>query len=220
VAFAVTVVAAAATALLADGPAASHLVLDPERLAAGRDPWTPLTALFLFPEGRVGGVVLTALTQWLVGSGLERSMGPRRYALVVVGAGLLGYVAAGLAVLAGARGPALGGTGPLDLATFVLMGVVLGRQPLQLLGFLPMSARGLAGLAVAFMLLGPLSRLAPALEYVPLMVAAGVAWLLAATPWRNMRGSGKVKRRSSGSRRDHLRVVQPPDRTLHRRAAT
>ncbi len=203
------VVAAAASAFLADHPISSQLTLNTNFLALSL--WQPVTAAVVFPDGQLGGLLGTLALQWFVGGQLEAVWGTRRYLAVVVGSGVLGYAVAGAlawAVPAVLATP-LGGTLPLDLAAVVAFGVVHGRRPLQLLGALPISGAGLAGLVTALLVLGPLIRGAwPAV--IPLLTAALCA-LLVAWRWHGPASSGKV---GPGSRRrkSHLRVVAPGSR--------
>ncbi len=200
------VIAAAASALLADHPLATQLVLN-ARFAADLALWQPLSALVLFPEGQLGGLVSTLLLQWFIGGHLEARWGTPRYLTFILLPALAGYLALGLlglAVPAALAWPA-GGTLPADLAAVVGFGVVFGSQPVQLFGALPISSRGLAGLITALMLAGPLLRGAWPLA-VPILVATLIA-LAVAWRWRSPPSSGKVAAR--GPRPKHLRVVQP-----------
>lgn len=200
------VVAAAASALLADHPLARELTLN-ARFVADLALWQPLSAIVLYPEGQLGGLIGTLLIQWFVGSHLEAIWGTRRYLGLVLGAAALGYLALallGLVVPAALLFPT-GGTTPADLAAVVGFGVVFGRQPVQLFGALPISARGLAGLAAALMLLGPLLR-GQWPQAVPIAVAA-LGALLLASRWRSPPSSGKVAPRAGGRRPRHLKVV-------------
>lgn len=219
------VVAAAASALLADHPLAAQLTLN-GHFARDLALWQPVSAIFLFPEGHLGGLIGTLVLQWFIGGHLEARWGTARYLTFVLGCAALGYLVTGLlgmvvpavfgppealdappaaAGLLGIHGLFMGGTLPADLAAVVGFGVVHARQPVQLFGALPISGRGLAGLVTALMLLGPLLRGAWP-EAVPVAVAAlcalGLAWR-----WRTPPSSGKVAARAGGRRPRHLRVV-------------
>ena len=199
------VVATAASALIADQPFAADLTLN-ARFFLDLALWQPLSAIFVFPEGQLSGLIGTLAIQWFVGSQLEAIWGPRRYLTLVLGAAVLGYLALALLGLAapGALAFPTGGTAPADLAAVVGFGVIFGRQPVHLFGALPISARGLAGLVAALMLLGPLLR-GHWPQAIPAAVAALGALLLAAR-WRSPPTSGKVAARD-GRRPRHLKVV-------------
>lgn len=200
------VIAASASGLLADQPVASQLLLN-GRFAADLALWQPLSAIFLYPEGQLGGLVGTLFLQWFIGGHLEALWGTARYLTFVLSCAALGYLATGLLGLfvPAALAWPLGGTSPADLAAAVGFGVLYARQPLQLFGALPISARAVAGLIAALTLLGPLLRGAWPMA-VPLAVAAlcalGWAWR-----WRTPPKSGKVAPRAGGRRPRHLKVV-------------
>ncbi len=200
------VLAAASSALLADHPLAASLTLN-ARFVAELALWQPLSALFLYPDGQLGGLVGTLLLQWFVGGHLEGAWGTARYLTLVLTSAALGYIALALLGFAvpDALGRPLGGTSPADLAAVVGFGVVFGRQPVQMFGALPISSRGLAGLVTALMLVAPLLR-GDWPHAVPAAVAAlcalGLAWR-----WRAPGSSGKVALRAGGRRPRHLKVV-------------
>jgi len=200
------VVAAAASALFADHALAWSLTLN-ARFFTDLALWQPLSAIFVYPEGQLGGLIGTLAIQWFVGSHLEALWGPRRYLSLVLGAAALGYLVLALLGLAvpGALLYPTGGTAPADLAAVIGFGVVFGRQPVHLFGVLPISARGLAGLAAALMLLGPLLR-GHWPQAIPIAVAA-LAALLLASRWRSPPSSGKVAARGGVRRPRHLKVV-------------
>ncbi|MBL8971490.1 MAG: hypothetical protein JNK56_12955 [Myxococcales bacterium] len=212
------VIAAATSALLADHPLAPQLLLD-RHFAADLALWQPLTAIALFPEGQLAGLVGTLLLQWFIGGHLEERWGTARYLTFILLPALAGYLALGLLGLAVPLALAVptGGTLPADLAAVVGFGVVFARQPVQLFGALPISGRGLAGLVTALMLMGPLLRGAWP-HAVPVAVAAAVALGLA-WRWRTPPSSGKVAARAGGRKPNHLRVVpqtgRPRDKLLN-----
>ncbi len=201
------VLAVGASASLADHPVAGQLLLN-GRFTAELALWQPLSAVVLYPDGQLGGLIGTLVIQWFIGGRLEELWGTSRYLTYILGSAVLGYLAAGLlgfAVPAALAHP-LGGTLPADIAAVVGIGVVYGRQQFQLFGALPISARGLAALAVALALFGPLVRGAwPTV--IPTAVAAlcalGLAWR-----WRTPPSSGKVATRAGKPRKNHLRVVK------------
>ncbi len=199
------VVAAAASALIADQPLAADLTLN-HRFFSDLALWQPFSAIFVFPEGHLGGLIGTLAIQWFVGSHLEGIWGLRRYLALVLGAAVVGYLALALLSLAvpGALMYPTGGTGPADLAAVIGFGVLFGRQQVQLFGALPISSRGLAALVAALMLLSPLLR-GNWPQAVPAAIAALFALLLASR-WRSPPTSGKVA--AGGARRPrHLKVV-------------
>ncbi len=212
------VIAAATSALLADHPLAPQLLLD-RHFAADLALWQPLTAIVLFPEGQLAGLVGTLLLQWFIGGHLEERWGTARYLTFILLPALAGYLALGLLGLAVPFALAVptGGTLPADLAAVVGFGVVFARQPVQLFGALPISGRGLAGLVTALMLISPLLRGAWP-HAVPTAVAAAVALGLA-WRWRTPPSSGKVAARAGGRKPNHLRVVpqngRPRDKLLN-----
>lgn len=200
------VVATAASALIADQPLARDLTLN-AGFFTRLELWQPLSAIVVYPEGQLGGLIGTLAIQWFIGSHLEAIWGVRRYLGLVLGAAALGYLALALLglVVPGALLGMSGGTTPADLAAVIGFGVMFGRQPVQLFGALPISARGLAGLVAALMLLGPLLR-GHWPQAVPVGVAALAALLLAAR-WRSPPSSGKVAARGGVRRPRHLKVV-------------
>jgi membrane associated rhomboid family serine protease len=200
------VVAAAASAVIADQPLAAALTVN-FRFLTELALWQPLSAIFVFPEGQLGGLIGTLLIQWFVGSHLEAIWGLRRYLTLVLSAAALGYLALallGLAVPAALAFPS-GGTAPADLAAVVGFGVIFGRQQVQLFGALPISARGLAALVAALMILSPLLR-GHWPQAIPAAVAA-LGALLLASRWRSPPTSGKVAARGGARRPRHLKVV-------------
>jgi membrane associated rhomboid family serine protease len=212
------VISAATSALLADHPLAPQLLLD-LHFAADLALWQPLSAVVLFPDGQLAGLVGTLLLQWFIGGHLEAKWGTARYLTFILLAAVSGYLALGLLGLAVPTALAFpsGGTLPADIAAVVGFGVVFGRQPVQLFGALPISARGLAGLVTALMLAGPLVRgLWP--HAIPTAVAAALALGLA-WRWRTPPSSGKVAARKGGRKPNHLRVVpqtgRPRDQLLN-----
>jgi len=205
-AFWLFVVALVTSALLADQPIAASLALGrpfAEQLAL----WQPLSAVVLFPNGTLAGLVGTLLLQWFVGGHLEARWGTRRYLTFAVGSAVFGYLVLGLLGLGvpAALAASHGGTMPADLAAVVGFGVVYGRTPMQLFGALPISARTFAGVLAGVLILAPLLR-GNWPETVPLAAAAALAGLLA-WRWRPSGDSGRVAPRKNKPR--HLRVVKP-----------
>lgn len=200
------VVAAATSAFVADLPLADLLVLGPP-FADALALWQPLSAPFLFPEGQLSGLIATALLQWFVGSAVEGRLGIARYLAAVLGGAVLGYLVLGLVGLAvpAALASPHGGTAPVDLAALALFGVLFAREPVSILGVLPLTARSFAAVVGALILLGPLLR-GGWPEVVPGLVAAGLALALARR-WQKPQASGKVAPRGPSARPRHLKIV-------------
>ena len=205
--FAVLLAAGVATALLADQPLGRQLVLDTPALAREASWWRVVSAWLVFPEGHAGGILLTLGAQWFLGGPLERFWGTRRYLLLVLAGAMAGYLALALLAVSGLAPPVVaGGTTPVDLVTVTAFGVAMGRERVDLLGVLPMGARGLAVLIGVVTLLGPLARGEPWAAAVPGAVAVLVALLVTTQPWRKLGRSGSLGRRRR--RRGHLEVVR------------
>lgn len=216
-AFGLFLVAAIASAILSDQPLGARLTLHPDAVLEGVGSWQPLTAPFLFPEGRLSGLLLTLIVQWIVAGPLESFWGTRRYLALVLGAGVFGYLLlTGLAWLVPSAGRVVvGGMTPVDLAAVVAFGVVHGRRPLQVLGVVPLSARAIALIVAAVSVLAPLARGEPWPTVVPSIGAMAVALLATTQPWRGGRSSGRVRRGSRRSKKDHLKVVSPDGKLLN-----
>lgn len=208
------VVALIASALLADQPIAASIVLGrpfAEQLAL----WQPISAVLMFPNGELAGLISTFLLQWFVAGHLEARWGTARYLTFALASAVFGYLAlalVGLAVPAALAVPH-GGTMPADLAAVVGFGVLYGRTPVQLFGALPISARTFAGILVGILVAAPLLR-GSWQSAIPLAAAAALAWLLARR-WRPSADSGKVTPRGNKPRPRHLHVVQPPAKLLN-----
>jgi membrane associated rhomboid family serine protease len=203
--FAVT---ALVTAIVGDQALAEHLRLQPGQLLSGRGLWQPFTANFVFPEGDAGFLIGTFLIQWFFGSQLEGFWGTRRYLVLVLSCGTLGYLA--YALLSPVL-PAVphGGSTAMDLAALTAYGVVFGTRMMSMMGAVTIRARTLAAILVGVSVIAPLLRGAPWPIVVPWLVAIGGALLVATQPWRRAGDSGRVTRpKSKGkTRAKHLRVV-------------
>ena len=199
------------------------LSLRPAELLAGREWWTPATALLRAPEG-LGMVTLlwTLIVQWAMGSRLAQFWGPTRYLIMVLVAGLVGHAAViGLAAAVPAAGDLVyAGTGPLDTAAIVAFAWVFADEHVELgSADLPAVrvAACLAPITIGFPMLVavvagvPVGSAWPTL--VPGIVAAGVATLFV-QPWRNRKKSGKVGRDNRRGQ-PHLRVVRTVDDMLN-----
>ncbi|MEZ4384482.1 MAG: rhomboid family intramembrane serine protease [Nannocystaceae bacterium] len=196
--------------LVADQPYAAQLTLGPGFVEA-QAYWQPLTALFLYPAGRLDGLIGTFLIQWVIGTPVAERLGAARYLALLVGAGLVGTLSVALLGFAvpSALAVPLGGSLPGDLAAVVAFGVFFGRRHLNLFGVLPFTARTLALLIAGLALVAPLLRgghWAVALVHAAAMLTA---LLVTARPWRRGGGSGKVGGRGKGgkAKAKHLRVV-------------
>lgn len=208
------VVALVTSAVLADQPIAASLVLGrpfAEQLAL----WQPISAVVMFPNGELAGLVGTFLLQWFVAGHLEARWGTARYLTFALASAVFGYL---VLALVGLGAPAVlasphGGTMPADLAAVIGFGVVYGRMPVQLFGALPLSARTFAGILAGILVAAPLLR-GNWQGAIPLAAAAALAWLLARR-WRPSADSGKVAPRANKPRPRHLRVVKPPAKLLN-----
>jgi len=206
--FAVT---ALLTALVGDRPLADQLRLQPGELLTGQGLWQPFTANFVYPEGDAGFLLGTFLIQWFFGSQLEGFWGTRRYLVLVLSCGTLGYLA--YALLSPVL-PAVphGGATAMDLAALTAFGVVFGTRMMSMLGALSIRARTLAAILVGVGVIAPLLRGAPWPIVVPWLVAIAGALLWTVQPWRRAGDSGRVTRPKTGSKKSktrakHLRVV-------------
>lgn len=190
--------------IVADQPIAARLTLGPGFL--GGELWQPLSAAFLFPDGRQAGVLGTLLVQWILGSPLERRWGAARYLGLCVGAGVFGHLVLALVGLAlpAALAQPVGGSIPGDMAALVAFGVVFGRRQFDLFGVFPFTGRSLAALAGGLALVAPLLRGDPWPVIVPTAAAMLLAFLVVARPWRRGPASGKLAKKR---KRDHLRVI-------------
>jgi hypothetical protein len=212
------------TMLLGDrGSVSEAFTLQPDELLAGRHWWTPVTALFRYPEGLgLLGLVLTLAIQWGLGSRLEGFWGTTRYLLMVLVAGLVGYagvIALG-AVMPAAATLDYAGPSPIDTAAVVAFGWVFARQRMQLgsAEISPLLVVGIAApLSVTFAPLmaavagTPITQTWPML--IPGVLAAVVATLFV-QPWQKRPNSGKVGRTEQRGQ-THLRVVRTPEDMLN-----
>lgn len=203
------------SALLGDKPLAQQLLLQPGNVLAGVDVWTPITANVIFPNGAMGGLIGTLVVQWFIGSELEGFWGAKKYLLLVIGAGIAGYLTSVVVATFSTTVAVtqLGGTTPLDMAAVTAFGLVFKDRPLRLMAVLPLNAKWLALIFVGISLLGPLAGGAWP-EVIPILVAIGVAAAVTTQPWRRLRDSGKLGG-SKKPRKRHLRVVRPDPELLN-----
>jgi hypothetical protein len=195
------------------------LSLRPSELLAGREWWTPITALVRQPEGLgMLGLLWTLVVQWMIGSRLEGFWGSLRYVVMILVAGLVGHgaVIALAAVLPAASSQVFSGAGPLDTAAVVAFAWVFADEHFELgsAKIPPLRvAAVLAPITIGFPMLVAIVAGTPAGSawptLVPGIVAAVVATLFV-QPWRKREKSGKVGRQQS-----HLRVVRTVDDLLN-----
>ncbi len=207
-AFGLFVAAAALTALVGDRPLGAALVLDPAAALPRGEVWRIVSAPFVFPEGRAGGLLLTLGVQWFLAGPVERSLGTVRYLAWVLGAAAAGYLALALLgpVLPLSPHAVFGGTLPADLAAATIFALRLSHLRMAWMGVLPVGARGLAAFVVGLSLLAEAFSGSPA-GLVPPVVAVLVAAVGTLRPWHG--------RRRKRRRPEHLRVVPPEDVRLH-----
>nr|WP_255216246.1 rhomboid family intramembrane serine protease [Pseudenhygromyxa sp. WMMC2535] len=209
--------------LLGDRGFAAALSLEPASLLQGQRWWSPLTALFRYPEGLgLLGLLWTLIVQWWIGSRLEGFWGTTRYLVMVLVAGLVGYggVAALALALPAFASLTFSGATPMDAAAILAFAVVFARERMKLGSreVAPGLVAGIAGLVVlAFPLVAALvsgATLAAAWPVsIPPLLAALVA-VLFVQPWRKRGSSGKVER-SKVRGASHLRVVRTADDMLN-----
>ena len=119
--------------------------------------WQPLTAMFVHISPNPLGLIFNLIGIWFVGAFIERTNGTRRFLLLFLTAGILGFVAMGLMMRVRPYG--LGeGSGFAVLALFVAFGRMYDRSPASILGGLVMQARHLAMLLVGFSIAVDLAR--------------------------------------------------------------
>jgi len=188
-AFALFLITVLATMMLSDQPLGAQLVLDPGGVASGTGLWQPLTANFVFPEGRVTLVFGTLLVQWFLAGYLEDYWGTRKYLTLVIGCGLAGYVATVL--------------------------LALGLPAVAATGIISVSGRSLASFIAILSVISPLLRGEPWPLVIPGIVAMVTALLVVTQPWRRLGKSGKLGGRSQRKRAAHLRVIRPDDELLN-----
>ena len=204
--------------LIADQPYAVHLVLGPG-FAEG-EYWQPLSSLFLFPEGRIEGLIGTFLIQWVIGTAVEDRLGRGRYFALLIGAGLTAKLTLALLSLAwpGLLQLTVGGSLPGDLAAVVAFGVLFAERQLSFFGALTLSSRTLALIIAGLALLAPPLRGAPWSMVILHAVAMTVAYLAIAQPWRRGFGSGTVGgRRSPTTRRAKKKKQKQKKKQKHLR---
>lgn len=182
----------------ADGPAwiNKHVALSASQFFGGHKYWLPLTALWIGLSGRA---LLDLLTLWLFGSALERFWGSRRFVIFFVVTGSAALLAAAFVgllqptrLIAGSAGAAA--------AMLVAFALTFPGHMIFFYGVLPLKAKILAPLLLAFMLLGSLFGA----DWIE--AALQLAGASAALPFL-LRGHGSPRppRRSSASK---LHVVE------------
>ncbi|HWB82465.1 MAG TPA: rhomboid family intramembrane serine protease [Nannocystaceae bacterium] len=201
----------ALTAFISDMPVGELLRIQPGAIFSGGGLWQPITANFVFPGTDIGLLLGTLFAQWFFGSELEGFWGTRRYVTLVLGCGIAGYLVYALLqpVIPGLLPH--GGSNAMDAAALTAFAVVFGKRQLNMFGALQMSARTLAAIFLALMIVGPILRGTPWPVVIPWLVASAGAFLVTAQPWR-ARGDGTTpKRPKSKGKASHLRVVKGED---------
>jgi membrane associated rhomboid family serine protease len=132
-----------------------HLLVGP---LFWREPWQPLTSIFVNVSSGGGfGFLLSIVGLWIVGGLVEKSLGLRRFLVVVFGSGVLANVAAGaLSTVFGAKG-IYGGLTTTVTALFVAQARIMGRAPVPIIGGLVLRAHHLAMIVVGLDILGALT---------------------------------------------------------------
>jgi membrane associated rhomboid family serine protease len=207
--------AAIVSVMLGDQPYADHLRLTPGNVLLGQDLWSPITANVVFRADGMGGLVGAVVVQWFFGSRLEEFWGPKKYLLLVIGAGIAGHLTSVLIALLSQAVAAfeLGGTTPIDMAALAAFGFVFKDRPLRLMAALPLTAKWLAVILIGVGLLRPLATGAWP-EAIPMVVAILVVAAVTTQPWRRLRDSGKLGGSKKPKKR-HLRVVRPDSELLN-----
>lgn len=223
-AFALFALTFVVTMLLGDrSQLSAALTVRPDEILAGRSWWTPLTALFRYPEGLgLVGLLWTLAVQWVIGSRLDGFWGTARYLIMVLVAGLLGY---GALIGLAAAVPAVAaldyaGPSPIDTAAAVAFGWVFASERMELgsAELAPLPVAGVAALvSLAFPLLVAVAAGTPIAGAWPALIPGVVAALVATVfvqPWRARENSGKVGRTKPRGQ-SHLRVVRTPEDMLN-----
>lgn len=213
-ALALFIVTAVVTAAFGDQAIGDALRLQPGALLHGDGLWQPLTANFVYPEGRAEMLIGTLLMQWFIGSQLEGFWGTKRYLLVLLGCGTLGFLVYALVSPWIATLPH-GGSTAIDLSAAAGYGVVFGKRELVLPGRVVLRGRTLAMIIVGAGIVFPLLRGASWPLVIPWVFAVAAAVLLAMAPWRNRGSSDGPRRKKPRGKANHLRVVKPEPELLN-----
>lgn len=176
-------------------PITEHLALGP--LVAAGEYWQPATALFVHLD--LWSFIFDLIGLWFVGATIERTLGRRRFLLILFGAGLAANVVMALLV-ATLQWPGIyAGCGDCVLALFVALGVIYGRAEVRVFGSLVLQARILTAILVGMSILSAVFQRAwPSLAGT--LVAIGLGYFLAGgksgpildflTRWTRPRRSG------------------------------
>lgn len=176
-------------------PITEHLALGP--LVAAGEYWQPATALFVHLD--LWSFIFDLIGLWFVGATIERTLGRRRFLLILFGAGLAANVVMALLV-ATLQWPGIyAGCGDCVLALFVALGVIYGRAEVRVFGSLVLQARILTAILVGMSIVSAVFQRAwPSLAGT--LVAIGLGYLLAGgksgpildflTRWTRPRRSG------------------------------
>jgi membrane associated rhomboid family serine protease len=176
-------------------PMTEHLALGP--LVAAGEYWQPATALFVHLD--LWSFIFDLIGLWFVGATIERTLGRRRFLLILFGAGLAANVVMALLV-ATLQWPGIyAGCGDCVLALFVALGVIYGRAEVRVFGSLVLQARILTAILVGMSIVSAVFQRAwPSLAGT--LVAIGLGYFLAGgksgpildflTRWTRPRRSG------------------------------
>jgi membrane associated rhomboid family serine protease len=169
-----------------------HLALGPNALV--RELWQPLTALFVHLEPL--SFFLGILGLWFIGTGVQRTLGTRRFLMIFFVTGIAGNVTT--ALLARFLGDVTlsAGCGPAVLALFVAYGVAFGRTSTPMPGGLVLESRTMVLAMVGFSLAVELAQGLVA-RFVGTVVALALGYLLAGgrgQEWKRTSGGTKGKR--------------------------
>ena len=176
-------------------PITEHLALGP--LVAAGEYWQPATALFVHLD--LWSFIFDLIGLWFVGATIERTLGRRRFLLILFGAGLAANVVMALLV-ATLQWPGIyAGCGDCVLALFVALGVIYGRAEVRVFGSLVLQARILTAILVGMSIVSAVFQRAwPSLAGT--LVAIGLGYFLAGgksgpildflTRWTRPRRSG------------------------------
>jgi membrane associated rhomboid family serine protease len=137
----------------------NHLLVGP---GFWKEPWKLLTSMFVDAYGGEGFgpgfFLMDILGLWLVGGFVERSLGLRRFVVLIFATGMLANLAAGLlSSVFGMKG-LYGGLNMTVIALFVAHARIMGKTPTPVIGGLVLKAHHLAMLIVGLALLSDLSR--------------------------------------------------------------
>lgn len=111
--------------------------------------WTLVTAPLLQPEFL--SLLLDVFVLWMFAPTLERFWGTKRFYRFAAVTSVAGTLVGCLVGLATGRDVLIGGLSPFIFGLFVAMGVLYARQPVQLMGVLPITGRQLMYGVIGFL---------------------------------------------------------------------